>query len=354
MLSMLRKFIPVLLFTALWPGLLAAMPVGSLYEAIVPVENQTDNERRQALHKAMWQVLVKLTGDAAIVDDERAKTLINEAQSYVQQYRYLEPAPADSGDTGLRLWVSFDSAAVDNSLQRQGIATWGKERPATLVWLAVSDGSDRQLAGMEQASEYLDPLTRRARERGLPLLLPLMDLEDTTKLNPADIASGSISAIENASARYPADVVLAASLTGVDSPGKVSARWTLLSEKAGNDSWSSEGESLEAVLGAGIDRLAETLAQRYAPRTFAGESTRLELSVSAIDSLEDYARAQRYLAGLSSVNRVNVVTAKPGRVVFEVEAMGGAAALDQAIAIGRTLRADDAAGGDGHSYRLLP
>ena len=347
---MLRKLIPLFLCILFWPVLSPAIPVSSLYEAIVPVPNQTDTERRQALHKAMWQVLVKLTGDTAIVDDSRAKTLINEAQSYVQQYRYLEPAP--SGEPGLRLWVGFDSAAIDSSLQQQGIATWGKERPATLVWLAVDDGDGRQLAGMEQASQYLDPLSRQARERGLPLLLPLMDLEDTTKLDPADIASGSISAIETASSRYPAEVVLAASLTGVGENGTVSARWTLLSEEAGNDSWTSEGESLEAVLSAGVNRLADTLARRYAPRTFAGEATRVELTVSAINSLDDYARAQNYLAGLSNVNRVNVVSAEPGRVVFEVEAMGGDAAIDQAITIGRTLRAEN--GGQGHHYRLLP
>lgn len=353
---MLRKLIPLFLAIVFWPVLLPAMPVGSLYEAIVPVENQSDTERRQALHKAMWQILVKLTGDSTIVDDERAKTLINNAQSYVQQYRYLDPAVG--GDTadkaGLRLWVGFDSTAVSSQLQRLGIATWGKERPATLVWLAVDDSSGRQLAGMEQASRYLEPLTRLARERGLPLLLPLMDLEDTTKLSPADVAGGSIGAIENASARYPADVVLAISLTGAGGNGPVSARWTLLSEKAGNDSWTSEGESLDAVLSTGINRLADTLAQRYAPQTFAGEAARLELTVSAINSLDDYARAQRYLAGLSSVDQVNVVSAKPGQVIFEVRALGGDQALDQAITIGRTLQAEPGSGGDGRSYRLLP
>ncbi|MDZ7735382.1 MAG: DUF2066 domain-containing protein [Gammaproteobacteria bacterium] len=328
------------------------MSVGNLYEAIVPVESQGDTERRQALHKAMWQVLVKLTGDSAIVDDERAKSLINEAQSYVQQYRYLE-STGDDSVAGLRLWTGFDSAAVNRALQRLGIATWGSERPATLIWLAVDGEGGRQLAGMEQAAQYLDPLTRQAQERGLPLLLPLMDLEDTTRLSPADIAGGSISTIRDASERYPADVVLAVSLTGVGGDN-ISARWTLLSEEIGNDSWSSDGDSLEAVLSAGINRLADMLARHYAPRTFAGEATRIELTVNAINSLDDYARAQRYLAGLSSVSQVDVVAARPGHVVFGVKATGGGEALDQAIAIGRTLRPDNSGAEGGRSYRLLP
>ncbi len=351
MQCMLHRSFSVFLFCLLCPGLLVAMPVGSLYEASVPIADQSDAQRRQALPRAMGQVLVKLTGDPDIVDKQRAKPLINDAQSYVQQYRYIEPQP--DSDEGLRLWTGFDEDAVNSALQRQGIATWGRERPATLIWLAVEDEDGRQIIGMEQAPAYLDPLTRRARERGLPLLLPLMDLEDTTRLNPADIASGSVDALREASARYPADVVLAVSLTGLDT-GNVSARWTLLSEKAGNDSWNDAAESSAAVLNAGIDRLAETLAKRYAPTTFAGEATQLELTVKAVDDLDDYARAQRYLAGLSSVSQVDVLTVKPGQVVFRVESVGGGESLDQAITIGHTLRRDGDNAGDKRSYRLLP
>lgn len=335
------------------------MPVGGLYEATVPVKNQGDTERRQALHKAMWQVLVKLTGDSAIVDNEQAKPLINEAQNYIQQYRYQEAASgAENNQPDLRLWVSFDPAAVNAALQRQGITTWGRERPATLIWLAVEGADERQLVGMEQSAadgeNYLDPITRQARERGLPLLLPLMDLEDTARLKPADIAAGSVAPIREASQRYPADVVLAVSLAGVESDN-VSAQWTLISEEAGNDSWRTQGDSAAAALGKGIDRLAESLAARYAPRTFSGQSSRIKLTVHAINSLDDYARAQNYLAGLSSVSRVDVHEARPGSVVFEIETLAGEAALQQAITIGRTLRSDGGEAGDnGHSYRLLP
>lgn len=335
------------------------MPVSGLYEATVPVENQSDTERRQALHKAMWQVLVKLTGDSAIVGDERAKTLINEAQNYTQQYRYQEPQGGQAkaeGKPPLRLWVSFDPAAVDEALQRQGISTWGRERPATLVWLAVDSGGERQLVGMEQSApggtNFLDPITRQARERGLPLLLPLMDLQDTTRLQPIDVAAGNLGSIREASQRYPADVVLAVSLSGVQD-GQPNAQWTLISEQAGNDSWTTRGDTAAAALSEGINRLAERLATHYAPRTFTGEATSVRLKVNAVNSLEDYARAQNYLAGLSSVSRVDVREAQPGSVLFEVETLAGETALEQAIAIGRTLRRESDTE-NGQSYRLLP
>jgi len=330
------------------------MPVGGLYEAIVPVETQDETERRQALHKAMWQVLVKLTGDSAIVDDERAKTLINDAQRYVQQYRYLEPA-TDGSEAGLRLWTGFDPAAVDEALRRLGIATWGRERPATLVWLAVEDDRGRRLVGMEQTSPYLNLLARRARERGLPLLLPLMDLEDTARLSATAIFDADREAIKDASGRYPADTVLALSLSGVDSE-RATARWTLMTGEADGDKWRTEGGSAEEAIAGGVERLADTLARRYAPKTFAGQARRIRLAVSDVDGFDDYARTQRYLAGLSSISRVDVVAVEPGRVVFELESLGGEESFEQAVAIGRTLRPAEGDGGDENtrSYRLMP
>ncbi len=358
----MRKIVCLLVLCLSWPPLLSAMSVSGLYEAVVPVANQSDGERRQALHKAMWQVLVKLTGDTGIVNDGRAKPLINQAQDYIQQYRYMDPKTENGSP---RLWVSFDTAAVSEALRQHGIATWGKERPATLVWLSVRDAGGEQLIGMEQPAaddkNYLQPVIQQAHARGIPLLLPLMDLEDTSKLQPADIRTGSINAIRTASARYPAEMVLAVSVGGAGGDN-IRARWILLTgDDERGDSWSNEGESIEEVLNAGINRLADNLARRYAPRTFAGgDSTRLPLTVSAVNSLDDYARVQNYLAGLSGVSRVDVKEVRGDSVVFEVETLAGTAALEQAISIGRTLQAaggGNSSAGDngtdgGRSYQL--
>lgn len=336
---------------------LQAMPVSGLYEARVTVPDQSESERRQALPRALGQVLIKLTGDRGITDDGRAKPILNNAQDYLQQYRYLEPG---DNEESLRLLASFDSSAVSEALRRAGIAAWGRERPATLVWLAVSDDAGDHLVGMEQSApggeNYLQPIIDHAQRRGIPLLLPLMDLEDARELDAADVRDGSVSRIRAASERYPADIVIAVSVGA--SGDSVRARWTQLSRADGDADWTTSGDSVDAALAAGIDRLADNLAQRYAPRTLAGEARRLQLTVTAIDSLEDYARAQKYLAGLSNVSRVDVSRVRPDSVVFEIESSVDAAALDQTIGIGRTLRADgdatDSDGDAGRRYRLLP
>lgn len=351
---MLRNSIFVLLILVSVSGTVGAMPAGDLYEATVPVADQSDEERRQALPRAMGQVLIKLTGDPAVTDKPGVKPLINEAQRYMQQYGYVDLEQDGTDQPALGLRATFDQRAVDNALQQAGISTWGRERPGTLVWLAVEDKQGLRLAGLEQASGYLEPLSREAKRRGLPLQLPLMDLEDTSSLRPEDVREGRTSAIQEASTRYPADVVLAVYLGGVGS-GNVNARWTVLSQQAGSDGWSESGESLETVLATGIDRLADRLAQRYAPTAVAGSKpSRVSLTVNSINSLSDYARAQTYIAGLGNVGHIEVSEVRPGEVVFEVEALNGAAALDQTIALGSTLKAESGSNGGGRVYRLLP
>lgn len=358
---MMRKLPFLLVLGLLWVPFVQAVSVSGLYEARVPVADKSDGARRQATSKAMWQVLVKVTGDRAVVNDERAKPLVSQAEKYMQQYRYLEP---ESAADGLKLWVGFDGAAVADALRQQGIASWSQERPATLVWLAVSGSDGDELIGMGKSpgsENYLQPIIDQARERGIPLLLPLMDLEDTRKLQASDVQGGAVDRIRAASERYPTDTVLAVSVDGSDA-GSLQARWTLISTALGNDSWSSEGKSLDEVLSTGINRLANNLAQHYAPApstTIAGDSTRIPLTVTAVNSLEDYARAQSYLEGLNGVSRVDARVLRPDSVVFEVETLAGAAALDQAIGLGNTLRAEalnvqegPGEGDTGRSYRL--
>ena len=49
-----------------------------------------------------------------------------------------------------------------------------------------------------------------ADERGLPLLIPIMDVTDMNQVNVNDIVTMSIPAIQAASKRYAADVLLIA------------------------------------------------------------------------------------------------------------------------------------------------
>lgn len=72
-------------------GQVYAIRVPGLYEAEVFVQDQSVQVRQLALESAMNMVLVKLTGDRNAAARMELRPVIDNAQDYLLQYRYLEP-----------------------------------------------------------------------------------------------------------------------------------------------------------------------------------------------------------------------------------------------------------------------
>src|SRR5690606_25504380 len=117
--------------------------------------------------------------------------------------------------------VEFNAARVSQALAQRNRPVWGPERPLTLLWVAFDDGfGERVLLGANDAgvaagsplAELLQTtraeLAAAADERGLPIALPLLDLEDLQALTFTDVWGGFEEPIRAASARYGADSIL--------------------------------------------------------------------------------------------------------------------------------------------------
>ena len=333
-----------------------AVRVPGLYEAEVPVAGQQAEHRREAVETAMKRVLVKLTGDRNAGGQAALAPIIKDAEKYVQQYRYVESPvrvtggvePAGVPETRLMIRFRFDDANLNNALRGLGVQVWGRERPAILVWLAMEDGDFRRLLVPEEDTDIFSVVTDAAGDRGIVLIYPLFDLQDTSSLRASDIWGGFQRPVLEASSRYFPDIVLTGRISS-PVPGIWEGRWTAyLGEE--RTSWSTEGSFVETVVGEGIDGIADLLARRYA-RGSDTDTGATRMKVVDVTSLEEYARVLKYLQSLSPVTRVDVVEVGPGDVEFSLTAHGGGQAVAQAINFGRVLEPLDGAGG---TYRLLP
>ena len=175
-----------MIFCHLAPVVFAARVPG-LYEAQVPVLNQEQSNRDAAVKSAMRIILVKLTGDRYAAARTAVAPLIVDAEKYMLQYRYIETPPdqtvTDKKIVEMELWVRFDETALNTALRDLGIPVWGKERPSVLVWLAVEDENGRHLVSLDDKPEYVGILERKAGARGIVLVFPLLDLEDSSNLS---------------------------------------------------------------------------------------------------------------------------------------------------------------------------
>jgi hypothetical protein len=109
-------------------GLLALGPrpgsAAGLYRGEVPVDSQTDAARVEALKAALAQVLIRLTGEQAVLARTEVAKALAGAERYVQQYQYEQDVVNEGGQprVRLRLVAEFDRDAVDQLLRDLGLA----------------------------------------------------------------------------------------------------------------------------------------------------------------------------------------------------------------------------------------
>ena len=228
---------------------------------------------------------------------------------------------------------------------------WGKVRPSVLVWLALESDKFRSLVSTEENPGITDFVHQQARRRGIPVIFPLLDLEDRANVHVSDVSGMFDEQILMASKRYAADVVVICQITRI-LPDLWEGQWRLLTDSGGHTDQHNSADSVDGLLEEVVDDLANALARIYAPTDATLDNAFVELTVSDIDTLQAYARCMDYLSGLEPVERLHVARVQADTVTFHLWVRGGRPAIDQAVALGKTLSPEQDSLHSG--YRLLP
>jgi hypothetical protein len=315
------------------PGVVGAVEMTSLYTAEVPLDPDADDPRSAAYRDALAEVLLRVSGSGVSSDPEMFDLLFPNPASYVVQFR---PGEDDT------LWVRFDGNAVEDVLRRNGQPVWGSERPLTLIWLAVDWGQgEREIIGAddpERGDDEARTIDRNrllrervldvAERRGLPVAFPLLDTEDLARVSFPDIWGGFDELILDASRRYDANSVLIGRIRA-DSGQR--NRWTyhfVDEERA----WTGEPELV-------ISLVADMLAAEFA---IGGDATlrSVELSVAGVNTVDAYGSVQRILSDLNVVENFAIVSVDGDRILYRVEAHGGAERLARALRLSGLIEQD--------------
>ena len=324
------------------------VPAGDkLFEADVPVAGQQPDLRTAYMKTALQEVLVRVTGQPEVLTRDSVRAMLDSPERFVQQYRYY--TVPGSTPPRLMLRVSFDGGSIKQALRQQGVAYWGKtERPETLLWLAVEDGGTRYIVSAQDNSDAARELQEAARQRGIPLLLPLMDLEDQSQVRFTDVWGGFFDGLLAASARYkPGDVMIGR--IHRDPSGGWEARWDMGGGRDGG-SWSGSGEQLGDVLQAGIDTLSERLAAGHALAESGPVAGMTSITVGDVNTLTAFARVDDYLSSLTAVRRLALERVDGSTLQYTLQLAGSLDGLTQTLAIGTVL--EPSPGGAPGAYRM--
>jgi len=313
----------------------AAVPVENLYNAQVEVASQSAADREAGIRNALGAVLVKLTGDPRAAQRPEAQLILKQAERYVEQYQYSQKrTPAGQAAQGELLWVGFDAHAVTRSLQDSGLPIWGRNRPFLILWIGVEESGRRYLVEPGTHSELREAVETAAAARGLPVLLPLMDLEDQAAIDAADVWGNFSDRIAKASSRYRANGILVGRIHKEPS-GQWRSRWSL-DEGGTSHQWEGRSGSLREALATGVDGTADVLAHRYA-QVLTTSTEELTFAVEGVASTERYAQVLRYLDSLESIDEVRVAAVEGDRVVFQLRLRTDREGLGRSLALGDLL-----------------
>ena len=257
-----------------------AETISGLYQVREPVEGQGSEARAQATGKALDTLVLRLTGDPKAVQDPALAALRKDPQQIINQVG-TEAGPPES------VLVEFDPGSTERALRQAGLALWGSNRPSILGWWLNDSVEGSSLVGDGQA--VAEPLRRAAQHRGLPLRLPLADLQEQLVANAKLLEGNDPAPLREASERYGADALLAVHAHETD--GKWQGKWQLwLGDQ--REQGSAEGTDQAALADAVLLAVSNRLAPRYVTRP--GASSELEVQVQGMN-LQRYAELSRVL-----------------------------------------------------------
>ncbi|WP_440997456.1 DUF2066 domain-containing protein [Arhodomonas sp. SL1] len=311
----------------------ATAPAATVDERVVlPLPGDAGEAEEQALRRqALEHMARRLTGREVA---DAVSGLLPRAGEFI------DTSATRQGAEGEELVLGFRTEALRQALRDQGVAVWLRERPPVLIWLARDDGDGRRL--VEADTSLAEAMRAGAREYGIPVLWPLLDLADRQALGFQDIAGGFSAPVAEATRRY--DTRLA--VTGVlrRDGGAWRLRWQLIADGRGIGGGELRDAEPAALSSPLWGRIAERLREDYTSRGGAGEA--LTLRVQGLTSLADFAAAERTLAGTAGVTGVRLEVIEGDEARFRVQAEVSAGRLnDLLIRSPRWRRGADGSGG---------
>jgi len=327
-----------------------------LYEASVPVADQSDEERKKALGLGLNSVLVRVSGVQEPETNPVIKAALAVPEQYLQEFTYesvpdQELAKAVASPTvipatippRLVMKIGFSPASVKSLLQKSGMTLWPRQRPAVLVWVLIEKpGEGRTLlapAYLQQEAEY----------RGLALVVPMNDPAHLAELTADTVWQLDRTVVEQIGQGYGINTVLVGRVTQL-AVDQWSGSWLFVSTLPGEDSLKSTGltpdtapvmmesttTSLEAFQRAGLDYVVHQLISQYAIPP-GGLTQNIALEVSGVESFSDYAGLLHYLHDLEPVRSIAIQQLSQHRIYCMLEIEGSVEVLQRLITLGAFL-----------------
>lgn len=235
----------------------SATEVKGLFSAEVIVHSQSREDRNLALREAFVIVLNRIVASQGLMLNPGVRDALKNAASYADQFQYVFMTNNLGDITQRTMKVSFNEDAVRELMHKSGLSVWNEQRGEVLVWVVLEQRGRQVLFDAEQHAEFYKALQSASQLKGIPVLLPLMDLEERQTVSAGDIVSANSDHIMIASSRYDVPAVLSGKVTKQKSCWQ--SEWVLNFNNK-QEKWVVPCENLTANLSTAFQRVYEYLS----------------------------------------------------------------------------------------------
>ena len=326
-----------------------------LYQVDQYVMDQSEQTRRQAAQRSLLRVLSRVSGLVSVPRNASITQALANPERYFAKYVYFDPKGVDpnglnridnakeSDATALAVRFTFQPAMIKQLARSAKLPIWWSRRPLTLVWL-VLDEPDGRLVVDQGTVSIRSALDYAAHQRGLPVLLPAMDLDDSLLVSTGVVWGKFTDVLDQASDRYDAGQYLVGRFSVQEILGErfFTGEWLVRSE-GGDTSRFIRGADIDTVASIGIDTAAQSVL--YQHLVFADAQRQHELVVSGINDIRAYSSLLDYLQSLEFVDDVMLLSMHQNTLRLRVNTAATDKQLHSLLVDdGRFARAPEAAG----------
>ena len=289
----------------------------SFFSEQVAVADRGGAELSRAAREGLIRLLIKTSGNEAILDEAAFQDAVDSAQQHVLLYSYREDEEGDA------VFLEFDDAFVRSLFRSGSVPYWEQRRPPIVVWVALDEPFSRRFAARSDGVDLLVPSIERFEDRGVEARFPLLDLADAATVPINALWTRDFDQIRRGSRRYGSEH----SLVG---------RWIDLSDGSKLVDWYYVGPNgeihkqmrlseLDAIWNVGVDLAVDAMRDSLAVRLQQFEiSDAIAVTVRGVSSFADYRAVSTVFKQLAELVELRIDSVGQDTLTYRVVGVSSA------------------------------
>ncbi len=333
----MRYFIVFLLglFTVLIQ--VQASVVVDIFKAEVVLDKEKSDAEERARMEGFKQVIIKASGDTNAVENPVIKKAQSKSRSYLSQMGY------GTQEGKQTLQMAFNPSQIQLLLNQADLPYWPDVRSVLTVWVIQEDHQGREILWEYSNNASIHYIKKFSALRGLPITIPVGDIEDVTGVTETDLWGGFISPVSVASQRYSSDAVLI--IRNQQTADTNAVRWILYDEKPQSMvsskrrpiTGSIDGK-IDIALKTVIDEVSNYYAKQNATKISGKSDSATVIQLTRVKSAKDFFELEQLLKKLHSVAGVYVEQVMGDTITYHIELFGSKLEFEAEMVKNRNIK----------------